>query len=709
MAERLIRVLLVDDDEDDFVLTRDLLTEIAGNSHVLEWVAEFDEALDSICRGTHDVCLIDLRLGARSGVDLLREVRLRGCKGPFIILTGVGQRELDLEAMQAGAADYLEKGQLTAALLERSIRYAIQQEQQASELERRVRDRTAELAQANRRLKEVIRERERSEEAIRRRSEQLQELARIASHLNVAQDITEVMKLITDAARTIIGAHQAVTSQVDGQNWERAIHTVSLSEKYAAWRGSEFRMNGGGIYNTVVQEHSPIRLTQAQLEAHPQCKADATRKPPLCGLLAAPLVGREGKALGLIQLSDRHDGDFTGDDEAILVQLAQMTSAALENARMYQDLREQDRRKDEFLAMLAHELRNPLAPLRNALYLFRMETEQSDEMVCETLGMMDRQVEHLVRLVDDLLDVGRITRGKIILQKEPVDLLDIVSRAVETSKTLIGARAHRLEVTVPEGPLPIEGDSVRLAQVLLNLLNNAAKFTPDGGQIRLTVERAGQEAVVRVRDSGMGISAEMLPHVFELFTQGDRTIERAEGGLGIGLTLVKSLTEMHGGTVKASSEGPGKGSEFTIRLPLLTSPVTRRSPAKEMPLTPGPGRRILIVDDNRDAARSLGTLLRLLGNETRIALGGWQALEEVPEYLPDVVVLDIGMPGLNGLEVARRIRALPLHQPLLVALTGFGSEEDRRQAQKAGFDAHLVKPVDLEALKAVLTRQVVST
>jgi PAS domain S-box-containing protein len=366
-----------------------------------------------------------------------------------------------------------------------------------------------------------------------------------------------------------------------------------------------------------------------------------------------------------------------------------------------------DRRKDEFLAMLAHELRNPLAPICNAVQLMRVLGSE-DANVQRARDMIDRQVNHLARLVDDLLDVSRITRGKITLQKEPLALAVVIARAVETSRPLIDARRHTLTVTLPPEPLRVEADMTRLAQVVSNLLNNAAKYTEEGGHIELHVERAGADAVVRVRDSGLGIPGDLLPHVFDLFTQGDRSLARSEGGLGIGLTLVKSLVEMHGGTVTAHSDGPGRGSEFVVRLPTLQAlpePSEPEGAARPALCRAERSRRVLVVDDNADAAESLAVLLRLDGHEVCTAHDGAAALETARGFRPEVVVLDIGLPRMDGYQVARRLRAeVGLTEALVVALTGYGQEEDRRRAEQAGFDAHLVKPADPEVLQRLLAR-----
>jgi len=366
-------------------------------------------------------------------------------------------------------------------------------------------------------------------------------------------------------------------------------------------------------------------------------------------------------------------------------------------------LREADRRKDEFLAVLAHELRNPLAPIRNSLHILLLSAPH-DSTVERVSEMMERQVNHLVRLVDDLLEVSRITRGKIELRKEPVELASVVRGAVETSRPLIDTARHQLSVAIPPEPLTLEADPVRITQVIANLLNNAAKYTEEGGQIWVTARREGDGVAISVRDTGMGIPVDMLPHVFEMFRQVDNSAGRSQGGLGIGLTLVKSLTEMHGGSVQARSDGPGKGSEFVVRLPLAAGQRTLGStgPASR-PSTVFAPRRVLVVDDNHDAAESLGMLLKMLGSEVHIVYNGPDALEALRTYQPDVVLLDIGMPGMDGHEVARRIRQQPEFQHVtIIALTGWGQEEDRRRSQKAGFDYHLIKPADFSALETLL-------
>ncbi|HEY2148835.1 MAG TPA: hybrid sensor histidine kinase/response regulator, partial [Pirellulales bacterium] len=344
----------------------------------------------------------------------------------------------------------------------------------------------------------------------------------------------------------------------------------------------------------------------------------------------------------------------------------------LEREKTAETLRQADRRKDEFLATLAHELRNPLAPIRNSVQILQMTAcnNPTAERVCE---MMERQVNQMVRLVDDLMEVSRITRGLIELRKEETDLATVIRSAVETSRPLIDAGEHQLAISLPSEPIPLYGDSIRLGQVFANLLNNAAKYTERGGQIWLQAKCVGSDAVVSVRYNGIGLSADMLPVVFDMFMQADRSANRSQGGLGIGLTLVKNLVELHGGTIAAHSDGPGLGSEFVVRLPVSAVQQNERPRSGGHKPPDLPQRRVLVVDDNRDAAASLGMLLKFLGTDVEVANDGYAALAAIASYRPDVVLLDIGMPGMDGFEVARRIRENRSHDNIvLIALTGWG-------------------------------------
>jgi PAS domain S-box-containing protein len=362
----------------------------------------------------------------------------------------------------------------------------------------------------------------------------------------------------------------------------------------------------------------------------------------------------------------------------------------------------ESRRKDEFLATLAHELRNPLAPIRTGLQL--LQVAQAEDARRRAYEMMERQVLHLVRLVDDLLDVSRVSQGKILLRKDRVDLRAVLGEAVESSRPAIDAARHALTLRVPDETLVVEADRTRLVQVFGNLLNNAAKYTPAGGAIRVEADRAGPEAVVRVRDTGVGIPPEMLPRVFDLFAQAASSLEQSQGGLGIGLTLVQRLVAMHGGTVEAHSDGPGRGSEFVVRLPMTEpGPAAQPRPAVAPALRDGPRRRVLVVEDNVDGAESVRLLLELAGHSVVVAHTGPAGVEAARAFRPEVVLCDLGLPGMTGYDVARALRADPVTADTrLVCVSGFGQEEDRRRAREAGFDETLVKPVAPDELDRVL-------
>jgi two-component system, chemotaxis family, CheB/CheR fusion protein len=415
-----------------------------------------------------------------------------------------------------------------------------------------------------------------------------------------------------------------------------------------------------------VDHHETVRLRKDHTPVH-------------VSLSVSPLVAADGRIVGASKIAR----DITERRHA-------------ENA-----LKEADRRKDEFLATLAHELRNPLAPIRNSLHVLEL-AGGSDSAVEYVRGMMERQVNHMVRMVDDLMEISRITRGKIELRRERVELDAVIRNAIETSQPLLDAGGHALDLAMPREPMVLDADPIRLAQVFANLLDNAAKYTEGPGTIRVAAWRENGCAVVSFRDAGIGISAEMLPRVFEMFAQIDDARRRSRGGLGIGLTLVRDLVQMHGGSVSAHSPGPGLGSEFIVRLPLAEGlavvPVQPRvRPSMLQPL------RVLVVDDNHDAADSLGMLLKFLGAEIRLAYDGNAALDALESFDPDLVLLDIGMPGMDGYEVAKRIRRHPGFAHLkLIALTGWGQEEDRRRTAAAGFDHHLIKPTGIEALRGLL-------
>lgn len=427
---------------------------------------------------------------------------------------------------------------------------------------------------ANRDIHDAVVAQEALAERLDREQRQSALLAKVASAsrtLHTVLSVPDIAEALVQEVRAILDVHQAVVSLTEGENWAQAINAVSLSEKYAGYGGFDARTDGSGIYAEVCRTNTPMRLTQAELEAHPAWKGfgrHAASHPAMRGWLAVPLIDRKGRNIGLIQVSDKHEGEFTEQDEAILVQLASIAANGFENARLYGSLREQDRRKDEFLAMLAHELRNPLAPIASAAELLKIAT--SPERIRASSEVIGRQVRHMTSLVDDLLDVSRVTRGLIKLDRSLVAIHPVIASAVEQSRPLLAARAHVLSVEIaPElATAMVHGDATRLVQVVTNLLNNAAKYTPGGGAIVLGAARDGARVRLWVRDNGIGIDAALLPQVFDLFTQAERTPDRSQGGLGIGLALVRTMVALHGGEVQAHSEGSGTGSTFTVWLPL---------------------------------------------------------------------------------------------------------------------------------------------
>jgi PAS domain S-box-containing protein len=400
---------------------------------------------------------------------------------------------------------------------------------------------------------------------------------------------------------------------------------------------------------------------------------------------AAPIRDADGRILGAVLVF--HD-------------VSEQRSLRREVQERAARLVEADQRKDEFLAMLSHELRNPLAPISNALTILGLPGTSAADLQ-SAREMMSRQIRHLVRLVDDLLDVSRITQGKFHLQRERIDLAELTARAAESLRPLADAKGLDFAVDLPRAPILLDADPVRLEQVLFNLVHNAAKFTPAGGRLGLAVSIEDGEAVLRVRDTGAGMAADLLPRIFEPFVQADRSLDRSQGGLGLGLTLVRTLSEMHGGSASATSAGEGRGSEVTVRLPLPRQPEAEAAPPAHPDARPPSTWRVLVVDDNEDAALSIAILLGLWGHEVKTAFDGNAALAVAAGFAPEVVLLDLGLPGLDGYEVARRLRAGGL-RGLLVAVTGYGREEDRARSRDAGFDRHLLKPVDLDALRAIL-------
>lgn len=455
---------------------------------------------------------------------------------------------------------------------------------------------------------------------------------------------------LNDPADRFCGSYKLYTTE--GTPVEHDQSWVAL-----ALKGNEY--NG---YETVVERPDGSRITTL---AH-----------------ASPIFDDHGEVLGAVN---------------VLVDIS-------ERRRAEELLKEADRHKNEFLAILSHELRTPLAPIRNALQVLNLKSPPDPELR-SVLGLIDRQIRQMTRLVDDLLDISRIIRRQLELRRECVGVAEVVYAAVEASQPVLEIFGQEFSFNVPPEPVYIDADRARLAQVISNLLNNAAKYTGVDGRIQLTAMREGDDAVISVRDTGVGIPVEMQSTIFEMFKQADQASGRSKSGLGIGLTLARRLVEMHGGTITVNSEGRGRGSEFVVRLPAVdrpSRPVNKTEPKQEKPVRAAP-RRILVVDDDKDSTVSLSMLLRIMGHKVRTAFDGLQAIDLAAEYRPDIVLLDIGLPEMNGYEVARRIRQEPWGRHMtLIALTGWAQEEDRKHSEEAGFDYHLVKPVEAPALIKLL-------
>jgi PAS domain S-box-containing protein len=629
----------------DADLTRRHIAEAAPHLH-LEVVDTSGAALDRASGGKADLVLIDLRMPDMSALEFMREARYRQVSVPVIVITGRGDETAAAAALKLGAYDYIVKRDGYLEQLPYAVDHAIAR---------------FELSQLNRRLEAELDERGRLQQTA---AESLALLDAVQKHAPIGIAFMD-----------------------------RDCRVQRANDEFAA-------IAGVAVERLIGRTAAEI-LPEVWTSLAPLC-ARASAGEPVHGVpISVPMA--PGASAGRHFIGTLYPVPLRGDVAGIGIALVEITEQKHAEDMMREHalaLSEAARQKDEFLAMLGHELRNPLAPIRTALELLRRE-EPPDGMAANAHDVMERQIAHMVRLLDDLLDVARITSGRINLDMRTLDLHQVVADALESVRGLVQARRHRLETSMPREPLLVRGDATRLVQVLVNLLNNAAKYTAEGGTIRVAMTAEDGRAVLRVADTGVGISPRLLPKIFDLFTQDERALDRAEGGLGLGLTLVRRITELHGGTVRASSAGRGHGSEFVVSLPVWMDDVVAAGRASEVPAAPR--RRCLVVEDNVDAARMLECALALEGHEVRLAFDGRDALEAAKEFAPDAVVLDIGLPRMNGYEAARAIRQLPgLADVLIVALTGYGQAADYEKSRAAGFDAHLVKPVELDALLRAL-------
>jgi signal transduction histidine kinase/DNA-binding response OmpR family regulator len=730
-----VNILLVDDQPANLLALEAILEGLGQN---LVRAQSGPEALKRLLKDEFAVILLDVQMPGMDGLETAALIRQRDKTRhtPIIFLTAHERTDAQtFRGYSLGAVDYLFKPlvpevlrskvavfvELTRKTEQIKLQAELLRQTQEREHERRLveekqrweMDRLREEAAREKRIAEVLTqtmaERVRAEEELSRLKDELADRladmvrlhelsARLSNTLELQATLRQVLTAVTELQGTDLG----VVLLYDRDRGDLVpVASTGLSEEYLRQLGRV--PPGAGAAGAAITQRRPVVVEDVAQD--PLCAPyrDVAQQAGYRAACSTPLLTRGGDIIGVIATYFRQP-HRPPENRIRLVELyTRQAAEAIDNARLYQENREANRRKDEFLAMLAHELRNPLAPILNALHILRLSGTDADdaEKARETA---ERQVRHMVRLVDDLLDVSRITRGKIELRKEPVELAGVVARAVESTRPLVDSRSHQLEVSaVPDG-VWVEADPTRLEQVLANLLNNAAKYTEPGGRIWLTARQDDGAVEVRVKDTGIGLAPEMLPRVFEPFVQVDQSLERAQGGLGIGLTLVRSLVEMHGGTVHAHSAGLGQGSEFVVRLPVLApsaaalpQPVAETMPAPARPL------RVLLVEDNKDSAESLATVLRLQGHEVSLVHDGPAALEAAAAFRPEVVLLDIGLPGMDGYQVAQRLRGeLGFAEATLIALTGYGQEEDRRRSLEAGFDQHIVKPVDHELLEQIL-------
>jgi signal transduction histidine kinase/DNA-binding response OmpR family regulator len=662
------RVLLADDNAD----MRDYITRLLSGRYDVEAVCDGPAALAAARDRLPDLILSDVMMPGLDGFGLLKELRAdpRTAGVPILLLSARAGEEAVAEGMQAGADDYLTKPFGAKELLAR--------------------------VQAHLALAKMRRE---AGEAMRKQSERLRLLWEAATVLLTTDDPDAMLRDLFTRIAPQLGLDTYFNFLVDDSGAALRLGSCSgiPEDEVRKIKRLEF---GQAVCGTVALRGQPIVATHIQDSDDPMVQL--VKGYGVRSYACNPLVA-DGRLLGTLSFASRGRDEFDADELEFLATVSRYVTVAFERLRLVRQLREQDRRKDDFLATLAHELRNPLAPIRYSLELQRRAA--GDGLLQEQArGLMDRQVRHMVRLIDDLLDISRVNRGKVQLRKERVDLAAVVHAAIESARPHVDERGHTLAVNLPAENMPLNADPTRLAQILSNLLDNAAKYTPPDGHITLTAVRQGSEVAVSVRDDGIGIPAEHLPHVFEMFSQVAPALERSQGGLGIGLALVKALVELHGGRVDARSGGAGRGSEFTVHLPAPETAADSQLRDHRADSRDGHGKcRVLIVDDMPDTADSLALLLSTAGHDTRTAHDGAEAVKAAAAFRPHVVLLDIGLPRMNGYDVARAIRGQPEGKDiLLVALTGWGQDVDRQRALAAGFDHHMTKPVDINRLDAVL-------
>lgn len=697
-------ILIVDDLPEKLLVFGTVLEDLGQN---LVFVRSGSDALREVLQRDFAVILLDVNMPDIDGLEtasLIRQYK-RSAHTPIIFTTAYPDEIQAAQGYSLGAVDYI-----LSPVVPEILRTKVKVFVELHAMQRRARQ------QADERVKLAAAEAaRRTAEENTRRSNFLAHASRVLSgSLDVGVGAQQLLRLTVPE----FAGHAALVMRRDdtapGQALCCALADAEASPAFCERDFGELPASVQQAFQRAVTSRRRVALDRAALREWPG--GDAAQSQ--AGAVIPMVIG--DRALGALIVAAVPDPP----DWAALEELASRAAIAFENAYLYRSLQTEiverreaenklqisNRRKDEFLAMLSHELRNPLAPIRTAAEVIRRIAPPHPKLVW-AMEVTDRQIRHLTRLVEELLDVARISQGKIVLQAEPVDLLAVIAHGVETVRPLMDARQQTLVQTLPDAPVWLRGDFARLSQVVANLLNNAAKYTDEGGFIHVALTIADGKAVISVRDEGIGIDAELLPNVFELFEQGSRTLDRSQGGLGVGLTVVQRLVQLHHGYVQASSQGVGKGAEFRVYLPCLSEV---KAPGEAAPgeavdvafeAEAATRCRVLVVDDNVDAAQTIAMFLTLLGHEVKTAAGGEQALASAATHAPDVVVLDIGLPTLDGYEVARRLRQMPeTRDALLIALTGYGQESDKLHALEAGFDRHMIKPADPHALVEAIRR-----
>ena len=686
-------ILIVDDRPDKLLVYQTMLEELGQNVHT---AASGDEALRQVLERDFALILLDVNMPGLDGLETAALIRGRkkSAHTPIILITSdYGDEPRIRKAYSLGAVDYI-ASPVVPEILRAKVKVFVELYLLAAQAKRQAQERIA--------LVEEKAAREAAERASRRLAFLAEASGVLASSLDLEATLRALLGLVVpqlaDIGLLSIGSVEGPLDRHEMVWWsndpEHPLLTATLLDL------------GSPVLDEVVQRvrDSGKPETIEREASDPASRVALPRGLAAHTLMIVPLLVR-GRRLGVLTLGlESAERRFDADAVAMLADLATRGATALDNALLFRKIQDEDHRKNEFLAMLAHELRNPLAPISNAVHILRV-SESDPAKVAWARDLIGRQLKQLVRLVDDLLDVSRITRGKIELKIETVDVAQVVAAAIETSRPNIDAHRHTLSLQLPVEPLALRGDFARVAQILSNLVNNAAKYTPKGGRISLSAAREGDQVAFRIRDSGIGIPPEFMASIFDPFTQADRTLARSQGGLGIGLTLVRRLVEMQHGRVSVRSEGRNRGSEFTVSLPLAAEAgpaLDARDASVRIEASPA-GLRVLVVDDNRDVADSTASIMRMNGCDVHVVYDGRAAIESVKRLRPDAVLLDIGLPAIDGYLVAEHIRAQPENgSTMIVAVSGYGQEQDRLRSKSVGFDYHVVKPIDPAVLAGLV-------